>query len=989
MQQPRGTTVTIFASVVVACAALLLSPESSGPLVAGWSLLCALLIFQSSKNLSPSNRWCPTTLTAIFVAITLGNVIRAVESEPSLSGAASYADLLQLPAFIGVGYVAWRLLRARALRRDIDAWLDAAAIALGTFIVLWLAFLGRFMLSPDTDPSTLVLNGLYNISSFVAFAIAMRIAATPGRRPFAYRLIGLAYFTGFLTDVSAALSIAEGTGPRIAIALSPITMGLTAAALRHETANDIFSRHVEEVQSLGSWRVLVIGIASMTPVLYLIDGRSQTAGFKFVAVTAAALLAFSVFFRIFRLLQAERGEAERDRLLAAELSHLSSSSPEAISNRIPEIAMKLCPGTSARLTNIDHHGYTSIALDEVLTIEGRDRLLVLPSSGISLPPAETRSLGLLALNAGHIAQTSKLSSIEAQRASDAAVNQRIAINEQRFRALVQNATDVIAVMNPTGEVTYISESCEKLLGYPTERFLGNNLEWVAHENDWGFARDYLRATLSGTESTREHEVRALHANGSVRLLECFITDMRDVEGVDGLVINVTDVTEKRTLERHLRDAETTDALTLLLNRNAFIREADAAIRRSSVSNNGVAMAIINLDDFRLINEGYGTTIADELLIELSHRVRQAVRSEDSVARLNGDEFGILMPGGYSSVEAANVVERILEEFTEPVDVAGSTIVLRATAGLVMNSDDSVTGISLLRDADTALDAAKQTNRGGLLQFEDAMGEEVSERVLLRNMLNDAIQTDQLRLAFQPIVDMETGSIVSMEALSRWHHGDRGDIPPSTFIPIAEATGMISELGEWALRTACMHVVAWAEHGFDDFTVSVNMSGHQLREENMISEVKGVLDETGVDPSRMTIEITESVLIDDTDFIAERIRALRDLGLRLAIDDFGTGYSSLSYLRRYEFDVLKIDRSFVVPLANDINKREREIVNAMIKLAQALGAVTVAEGIEENEEYAVLRTLGCDYAQGFLFWHPIEGNDVLGVLDQQSADRSAA
>ena len=403
----------------------------------------------------------------------------------------------------------------------------------------------------------------------------------------------------------------------------------------------------------------------------------------------------------------------------------------------------------------------------------------------------------------------------------------------------------------------------------------------------------------------------------------------------------------------------------------------------------MALAIINIDDFRMINEGFGTNVADELLVELAHRVRQAVRLDDSVARLNGDEFGILMPNGYSVFEAERALERILNDLTAPVSVSGRKIAVRATAGLVLNSDGSSTGIGMLRDADTALDTAKKTARGSFVLFDEAMGEEISERVELRNLLHDAITTNKLRLAFQPIVDMETGKIVSMEALSRWHDQSRGDIGPSTFIPIAEATGMISELGEWALRTACQRVVEWAEQGFDDFSVSVNMSGHQLREESVIATVKAILDETGVDPARITIEITESVLIDDTDFIAHRISALRDLGVRLAIDDFGTGYSSLSYLRRYEFDVLKVDRSFVIPLANDANKKEREIVNAMIKLAQALGAVTVAEGIEEPEEYAVLRTLGCDHAQGYLFWYPLEVEDVLGALTSDPSKSIAA
>lgn len=963
--------------------------ETAGVVVVGWTLVCAISIFNARNSLDEQNRWFPRSLAVILAAIAAGNVLRALDETRSLNGEPNLGDLLQLPAYVALVVVAYRMLRARAIRRDLDAWLDAIAIALAMFIVLWVGFLGSFMLASDRAPSTLVLNASYNFLSVAALAIVLRITATPGRSPVPYRLIGVAYTLGFISDTAFALSIAEGPGVTAAMALSPIAFGFATGALHHPAANEIFSTHNETEESIGTWRILVLGLTTITPILFSFDGQNHDILFRVIAATATVCMAIAVFFRIFRLLVAERRQVQRERVVNEHLAQLSGQAPEAIRHRLPQIANQLFPSVSARIgSNATIPSAVVIDLGDSLTNETSHSLIVTPTKDV-LRPSERQILHNVVRDASLIAASSEAVGRAARLESEAEASRRIASNERRFRALVQNASDVVAVLSSDGEVTYISESCEKVLGYPADQFLGRTFEWIADDNDWEFAKDYLRATLSGTQSHQLHETRATHCDGSIKLLESVITDMRDVDGVEGLVVNISDVTEQRTLERNLRDAETTDALTLLLNRNAFVREADSAIRRASVAGHGVAMAIVNLDDFRVINEGYGTNVADEVLVELSHRVRQAVRLNDSVARLNGDEFGILMPDGYTAVEAEGIVERILDEIIEVISIAGHTIALRATAGLVMSRDGSASGISLLRDADTALDAAKQTNRGGLVHFEEAMGEEVSERVQLRNLLHDAIREGKLRLAFQPVVDIETGAIVSMEALARWTDPVRGEIGPSTFIPIAEATGMISELGEWALRTACTHVVEWAELGFDDFTVSVNMSGHQLREENVIAHVKRVLDETGVDPRRITIEITESVLIDDTDFIADRIRALRQLGLRLAIDDFGTGYSSLSYLRRYEFDVLKIDRSFVIPLSDDTNKREREIVNAMIKLAQALGAVTVAEGIEESEEYAVLRTLGCDFAQGFLFWYPTESEDVIDVLSSRSSKNPAA
>ena len=973
-QLPRA----IAASLTVAFTALVAPVAIAGPVAVLWTLFCAITILVHQRTKSGLYRRFCISIAVIAILMAAGNVLRGLATSDDLAtGGLTPADALQLPAYIAIAVTAWRLFRARSLRRQVDAWLDAAAISLATFLFLWSAFLGDFILDAEISLATRYVNGAYNALSLTAFAIVLRISATPGKRPTSYQLLGVGYLAGFLADVSSAVSIAEGAGVSLAIALSPVAFGLTTAALLHPSAPEVFRPHVEAEQTLSAWRILILAAASATPLMYLVDAREQSAYFRIVALFCGIGLATVVFSRLLRLLQSEMETAQRDRNLASHLSSLAGLAPRAIVDSLDEIAENLIPEIDAQVGCATDTA-VSIPLDDVLQFDGRNALILSRTS--SLEPQQLRSLQSLVREAGLIAQSSEARAVAAKAKSEAEANRRIAANERRFRALVQNASDVVLVLNPAGKVTYMSDAAVKVLGYETSAYVGKSLDWVVHENDWGFAQGYMDAFLTGTSSHLEHEIRAVHLDGSIRLLDLVLTDMRHVEGIEGIVINITDVTEKRRLESNLRDAETTDPLTMQLNRTAFIREIDTALRRTSISASSVSLAIVNLDDFRLVNEGYGTVTADQVLIEVAHRIRQSVRLNDIVARLNGDEFGILMPDGYSAFEAERVVQRILEDVTEPITTNGRSISLRATAGLVLNGDGSATGIDMLRDADTALDTAKSTSRGSVVLFEEAMGKEASERIELRNLLKDALATKKLRLAYQPIVDIETGEIASLEALSRWQDDSRGNISPATFIPIAESAGMITELGEWALRTACEQVVEWARLGYDHFTVSVNMSGHQLREENVITKVSRILKETKVDPARITIEITESVLIDDTDFIAHRIRALRELGLRLAIDDFGTGYSSLSYLRRYEFDVLKIDRSFVIPLADDANKREREIVNAMIKLAQALGAITVAEGIEEAEEYGVLRTLGCDLAQGYLLWYPMESYEVIAALN---------
>ncbi len=973
--------------------ALVAPRELSDGIVLLWSSVCSFLLIRASRRMNTEASRSFLLLGAAAFIMLAGIVVRSIHGnavgvEQPLP---SPADLLHLPAYLMFLFIALQIRRARSRGRDIDAWLDSISFTLSIWAVLWGLFLGDFVLNAEDPALTVGLHVSYNALIFGMLAVVLRIGVTPGPRSKSYYLLGAGCSAFFVADIYATWAATASQTAFVTIALSPMVYGFCAASATHPTAPNLLTPDLKAETESTNYRTAYVLFALVAPAIVAVAAAGASGITQATALIGSIVAAVLVSIRVWRLLRSEDIARQKERRLGVELGELARlDSVEDIRAALPRASRRILEDHSARLSGSNSSAGSSItqlALPTPLQAEGR----VLTIEPALTDDHDKRLLDSLCRDAGHIASTiNARKEIEKQRLATEA-NRLIATNERKFRALVQNASDMVIVIDPLtdGAVTYISEACERVLGYPSEEFVGRDLEWVTHEMDWEFAREYMMATLTGTESHYKHEVRGLHSDGSIRLLECLMTDMSDIDGVDGVVINISDVTEKRALERHLRDAETTDPLTLLLNRTAFIREVDVSIRRASVSETSVALAIINIDDFRLINEGYGTATADALLIELAHRVRQAVRIDDIVARLNGDEFGILMPAGYSSHEAEAVVERVLLELADPVAVSGRMIALRATAGLVFDERGQSTGLRMLQDADTALDAAKQTQRGGLVRFEEAMGEEVSERVELRNLLRTAIEEDGLRLAYQPIVNMETGKIVSLEALSRWHDDVRGDISPSTFIPIAESTGLISKLGEWALRTACQDMVMWSKQGLSDFTVSVNMSGHQLREENVIATVKRILDDTKVDPTRVTIEITESVLIDDTDFIAERIRALRELGLRLSIDDFGTGYSSLSYLRRYEFDVLKIDRSFVIPLASDENKREREIVNAMIKLAQALGAKTVAEGIEESEEYAVLRTLGCDHAQGFLFHYPLETSEVGDVLRARPIDVAAA
>lgn len=966
--------------LVVACVmsvVAITAPETiAGLALVGWALGCSIAVLIRAHRIEGDDGQPWRLMSYAAFLISTGILTRGIHGE--IVGVdqpiPSPADLLHIPGYLFFFATALTVHRRRASRKDSDAWFDAAGLVLGLVIILWVGFLGEFAADAEISIFNRFLNLAYNGMTLASLAVFLRITATPGPRPVSYYFLGVAGAGFFFVDIAGS----SAGGVSATLVLSPLVYALLYLAVSDPTARELSWKHSEAEETVGPLRLAMLSFTILAPMSFLFVGTlfEATRTTKAVLASLTILLSGSVVVRVSRLLTANQRVRALEGRFATEVAHLAALKSRAdVETALPAAAQRLLTTSRASVTigTASETDARVFPLPTSLSTDSNGQALLV--SEHDLTPPEVRLVESLVRNADAIASSAEGVALSAALRSEAEANRRIASNERRFRALVQNASDIVTVIGLDGRVTYVSEAVTKVLGYRAEAFLNRSLEWIVHENDWEWAREHFEAVASGTSTSRDRELRVIHADGNVRLIECLLTDMRHVEGIEGIVINATDATAKRSLERDLRDAETTDLLTLQLNRTAFLAETETAIRRSSVSGATIAVAIINVDQFRTVNEGLGPSLADQVLIEVAQAIRRSVRIRDVVARLNGDEFGVLMPDGYSAMEAVHAVERIIGEIASPITIGGHTLTLQSTAGVVLDSDGSNTGVSLLRNADTALDVAKNSHRGRTVLFEESMGEAASERIELRNTLETAIRENQLRLVYQPLVDIKSGEIVSMEALSRWEHPTRGNISPAVFIPIAESAGLISALGEWALRTACNQVVAWESEGMDGFTVSVNMSGHQLREENIIGRVRHILDETGISPGRITIEITESVLIDDTDFIAHRIEALRDLGLGLAIDDFGTGYSSLSYLTRYEFDVLKIDRSFVVPLGDPARVREREIVKAMIDLARSLGAVTVAEGIEEIPEFETLAELGCDYAQGYLFYYPLELDQV--------------
>ena len=443
----------------------------------------------------------------------------------------------------------------------------------------------------------------------------------------------------------------------------------------------------------------------------------------------------------------------------------------------------------------------------------------------------------------------------------------------------------------------------------------------------------------------------------------------------------------RSSEDRLIHQATHDPLTGLANRTLFrerVGRAMSAIRNDRT----IAVMYIDLDNFKDVNDGLGHDAGDQLLGAIAERLLNATRGSDTVARLGGDEFAILLRGVRSQNEVVIVADRVLRSLDVPLGVAATDVRVGASIGIAFGDAQS-TAEDLLRQADVAMYAAKHGGKGGYVIFEQAMHKAALERLVLETDLRAALDRGELELHYQPVVDLSSRTIVGAEALIRWRHPERGLVSPADFIPLAESTGLIIPIGRWVLSEACRQAAEWqrvASNGRRDgraprepFKIGVNISAWQVQHPTMVESVREALRESGLHPSMLMLEITESVMLRDTNVTLSRLRELKALGLSLAVDDFGTGYSSLSYLQRFPIDVLKIDKAFVDPLGASGDMAS--LTRAIVALGDALGLQMVAEGIERSEQVEGLRFLGCPIGQGFLFSRPLPAGDFSEMLEK--------
>ncbi len=550
----------------------------------------------------------------------------------------------------------------------------------------------------------------------------------------------------------------------------------------------------------------------------------------------------------------------------------------------------------------------------------------------------------------------------------------------QFRSLVHHATDLITVVDASGAIRYQSPSAEPVLGRSAEELLGTSYLGSLDAADRAHLDAVFRelAATPGAVATAEYRVR--HVDGSWRYVESIVTNRMDDPNVRGLVLNTRDVTDRRALQDELAHQAFHDSLTGLVNRAVFRDRVDHAVARAARLHQQPAVLLLDLDGFKTVNDGLGHDAGDELLVAVGHRLQASGRSIDTVARIGGDEFAILLEDDAQTAGARTVAERVLAVLTTPFQVRGREVFVRASIGIAIAVAGTTTD-ELLRNADAAMYAAKRGGKARYEFFVPIMHEEALAKFEVQGDLDRGLAHSEFVLHYQPIVDLASGSVAGVEALVRWRHPTRGLLPPAAFIPIAEETGAIVPLGAWVLGEACRQTAEWrrADPACADLWVSVNLSTRQLLEANLVTAVRESLRASGLEPSALMLELTEGSLMQGITETAVKLRELKELGVRLAIDDFGTGASSLSYLRRFPIDLLKIDKSFVDELGAD-DPEGPLLVHAILDIARTLHVETIAEGIEQEHQLHGLREAGCRTGQGFLFARPLPPEEVGSLFD---------
>ncbi|WP_018349418.1 putative bifunctional diguanylate cyclase/phosphodiesterase [Longispora albida] len=908
-----------------------------------WMLAAGMALFVAADLATPllGRQWRSQGAESLFidafyigVLICLGAALSGFAHYSAGWGRASLLDGLALLS--AAGLISWTMLIVPRLASPLGEGLNTieqialAAYPLGDLFLL--ALVVRLVVGARwTVP--VVLIGLGGLSFFTANAYYQGTATLGSWEP--GHLVDLGWF-GFLLAWGLA-------------ALHPGMVELTRPGL---------ARSAELTQQ----RLLLLAVCGLVPPLLLITTDLFAEHHVRDRVTIPAALALIVILslimaRLLGAFQLNRRALRRERSLREAGARFVAATSEAEATRAAEAAVaSLLPRTPHEVTlgpgNGEPAAFATTVRSGVLLVAAADE------------PALTELKPSLDVLASQAAMALSRIGLTAE------VNRRN--SEAYFRTLVHNATDVILILDDHGRIRYGSPSAAVMFGTgfaPGADFLGQLSDGDQPE----LARWLREPADHASEPAAEHRTSwtVLGAGGTQIEVEASGRDLRSDPTVGGLVLTLHDVTERRQLERELTHRAFHDPLTGLANRALFAERVSEALAESRLTGSLSGVILIDLDDFKLVNDTLGHPAGDELLIQVAGRLREILRPSDMAARIGGDEFAILITGVQDSAVIESVASRVVLAMTVPAQIGDHLVGAGVSAGVA--SSALATGTEeLIANADLALYAAKADGKGSWHLFRPELHSAVTERMNLRSELERAIAAGEFSVRYQPIVQLGAAEAppAGLEALVRWEHPVRGTLRPGEFISVAEETGLIVPIGTQVMRRAIAAAAGWPRlrPGGKRPYVAINVSARQFRTPGLVRSIHAELDHAGLSPTCLMLEITESLLLHEDERVWTELAGLRAAGVRVAIDDFGTGYSSLSYLRQTAVDLVKIDRSFIAGL--DRSAPQRALVDGIIRIAHTLGLAVVAEGIETTAERSILTALHCDYGQGYLFSPPM-------------------
>jgi diguanylate cyclase (GGDEF)-like protein/PAS domain S-box-containing protein len=953
---------------------------------------------------------CPWWLLAIAVTVfaagdTTYNVLTTLlgQSNPF----PSLADVFYLAMYPISAAGLLLLIRHRTGGRDRGSLLDALSLTTALALLSWIFFIEPYVSDANLTWLERATSIAYPLSDVLILATLTRLLITTGRNR-AAALLGVGSAGLLASDILYGLVQLGGSwqiGSSYDLGWVVFYIAWGAAALHPSMADLTVPVHRPSEEMSVRRIALLMAVSLVAPGVLLADALTDGVQHGPMIAVSSAVLFLLILARLSGVVARHRQAVERERTLrSAGAELLSATDPGDVAATVRTAVTRLVPVGSAHhavlltdtedLTSPPSPGSGSPAGASWL-VRGDDvevapagqtpefaMVLVCPLVLHDRPVAGP-SVGLLMVAAAETVLLTLQGALEVLASQAALAVERVTLsqelirrnNEAYFRTLVQNAQDVILIVDDGGRVRYASPSADAVLGPGS--VVGTHVLDLVDAGDRDAAERALLTAQAGQPGPDTGGYGVVRTDGGRIDVEVTYRDLRDDPTIRGIVLTLRDVTEQRKLQHELTHRAFHDALTGLANRVLFQDRVEQALTSTSSDGGVVGVLLIDLDDFKLVNDTMGHSAGDNLLAAVAARLTAVLRADDMAARLGGDEFAILVQGAAHATEVEEIAARVVDALHAPLDVAGG-LTSSVSVG-VATTPEAHGSTEMLSQADLALYAAKAAGKGRWRRYEPGLHLAAVDRLEVRTDLERALVSEAFELLYQPIVDLGSDRMVGVEALVRWHHPRRGVVRPAEFIHVAEETGLVVPLGAWVIERALADLARWRRESAPGthVTMSINVSACQVRAPGFLGTLVDALARWDVPAASLVLEITETALLADDAQVSADLTALRELGLRIAIDDFGTGYSSLDYIRVHAIDILKVDRTFIDGIEK--SGRQAALVGAIVHLAKALDLRVVAEGVETAAQRDAVVLSGCDLAQGYLFSVPITADEIVGWL----------